>query len=103
MKDKRKKAREILFDEGKSEPLVLLGGSGRELSFEQVYATERGEEILCILRPIAKVDGLRPQDAIVFSLDEEGNFRAVKDQSLAEGVFAEFYEELGGMSGGGTK
>ena len=89
-----KNVKEILFDKNRSAALTLTDGAGSDLRFEQVYATEREGALYCILRPLAVVKGLDVQSAIVFSVDEAGKFRAVKDAALSEAIFSEYYEAV---------
>lgn len=87
-------AKKTLFDADERRPLTLHDGRGTKLDFEQVFAMERGEELYCILRPLALVEGLRPHAALVFSVDSEGVFRAVKEKQLSDEIFAEYYTAL---------
>lgn len=86
-------AYKTLFSD-EEQPLILENDRNVRIEFEQIFAMQRGEELYCILRPIACVEGLRPHAALVFSVDEEGVFRAVQEQRLSEEIFAEYYSAL---------
>ncbi len=88
------KLRKTLFDEENRDNLLLDNGNGLVMSFGQVYATEREDGIYCILRPLDSVEGLSPRAALVFSVDDDGVFRAVKDKKISEGVFKEYYKAV---------
>ena len=87
-------AREILIDGEHNEPLFLTNEEGKNFPFEQVYVAARCDALYCILRPLVRVEGLRPSAALVFSVDGEGKFRAVTDKEVSEEIFDEFYRAL---------
>lgn len=80
--------------------LALENESGRTINFKQVFATERGEDVYCILRPLTSVSGAADDAAFVFKVDGDGAFRAVKDEKISNAVFAEYYEALNGVQRG---
>lgn len=87
-------ARHTLFDADEKRPLTLKDSRGARIDFEQIFAMECGEELYCILRPLVPVKGLHPHAALVFSVDTEGVFRAVKEKPLSDEIFAEYYRAL---------
>ena len=86
--------REILFDEKQTRPILLDNGEGMMLTFQQIFAIERGGKLYCILRPQTDVEELDSRSALAFSVDGEGVFRAVKDKNLSKSIFAEYYKSL---------
>lgn len=87
-------AKKTLFDADEKKPLQLTNGCGIKIDFEQIFAMQHGEELYCILRPLARVEGLKPHAALVFSVDREGVFRAVKEKQRSDEIFAEYYRAL---------
>lgn len=91
--------RDLLFDKGQNEPIALVSASGKQMKFEQIYAAQFEGNMYCILRPLARVEGLRAQSALAFLVDAEGNLHAVKDRELSQKLFKEYYDALGGAQG----
>lgn len=87
-------ARKILFDAAERQPLTLKNAQEKEIEFEQIFAVESGEKIYCILRPLTGIEGLSVHAALVFSVDENGVFRVVRDKRLSEEIFAKYYSAL---------
>lgn len=87
-------AYQTLFDATEKQPLTLKNADGISIEFEQIFATEKGREIFCILRPLANIEGLSFHAALVFSVDKKGVFRAVNDKQLSEEIFAEYYSTM---------
>ena len=86
--------REILFDEKQTKPILLDNGDGLMITFQQIFAMERGGKLYCILRPQTEIEELDSRSALAFSVDGEGVFRAVKDKDLSKSIFAEYYKSL---------
>lgn len=87
--------KKILFDKKNTAPLLLNNGNGTVISFEQIFAVKRKKKIYCILRPLAPVNGVSSQTAFVFSVDDNGVFRAVDDAELTGSIFTEYYKTFG--------
>lgn len=82
---------EILFNEGKTSPLILDNGTGIGVAFERVFAVEHNQKPYCILKPLIDIEGLDDHSALVFRVDENGVFHAVKDKRLTKRIFSEYY------------
>lgn len=83
-----------LFDQAENRPLVLKNDAGTTLGFEQIYATERDDGVYCILRPLAVIVDATPQTAFVFEVTRDCVFKAVKNKSISDKIFAEYYEAI---------
>ena len=84
-------AYQILFDATERQPITLKNDQDARVDFEQIFAIEREGRIFCILRPLTNIEGLSVHAALVFSVDEDGVFRAVREKQLSEEIFAEYY------------
>lgn len=84
----------MLFDADEKQPLTLTDGCGATIEFEQIFVRQCGEELFCILRPLAYIEELPSHAALVFSVDKEGVFRAVREKPLSDEIFAEYYKAL---------
>lgn len=89
-----RKIREMLFNEETPAPLALDNGEGLKMFFKQIFAVELDGVLYCILKPFVRVEGLNAHNALVFWVDGEGVFRAVKGKAVADRVFAEYYKSL---------
>ncbi len=95
MKDKSYECiRRTLFDANEREPITLKNRQRNQIDFEQIFAVQRKGGLYCILRPLAPIEGLGVHAALVFSVDTKGIFRAVKEKSLSDAIFAEYYGAL---------
>ena len=95
MKDKNfEYVRGVLLDSAENTPLRLKNGDGAELNFEQVFAVEHEDALYCILRPLFRVEGLGTHVALAFTVDARGVFRAVKEKSVSDRIFGEYYSAL---------
>lgn len=89
---------DILLDEDNKEPIVLVDGDGRKLSFEQIAVIPYNEKVYCVLKPIDKIDNVADDEAIVFYVDEQEGKEPVllveTDEKVAMDVFEEYYNLL---------
>ncbi len=93
---------DILTDEDNHDPITLVDGDGKQLTFEQVAViphTVDGEaRLYCILKPLDPIDGIADDEAIVFLVDsnDEGDdiIRVEEDEAVARQVFDEYYDLL---------
>ena len=80
---------DILLDEDNKDPIVLVDGQGKKLSFEQIAVIPYNNKIYCVLKPI---------DKIVFFVDEQEGKEPVlmveTDEKVAMDVFDEYYNLL---------
>ena len=89
---------DVLLDEDNKEPIVLIDGSGKKLSFEQIAVIPFNDKLYCVLKPIDKLDNVADDEAIVFYVQEEEGKEPVlmveTDEKVAIDVFEEYYNLL---------
>lgn len=89
---------DVLLDEENKEPIVLIDGSGKKLSFEQIAVIPFNDKLYCVLKPIDKLDNVADDEAIVFYVQEEEGKEPVlmveTDEKVAIDVFEEYYNLL---------
>ena len=102
---KKVKAREeqpdivdVLLDENNKDPIVLVDGNGKKLTFEQIAVIPFNDKLYCVLKPVDKIDGVADDEAIVFYVQEEVGKAPVlmveTDEKVAMDVFDEYYNLL---------
>ena len=89
---------DILLDEDNKDPIVLVDGQGKKLSFEQIAVIPYNNKIYCVLKPIDKIENVQEDEAIVFFVDEQEGKEPVlmveTDEKVAMDVFDEYYNLL---------
>ncbi len=89
---------DVLLDENNKDPLVLVDGKGKQLSFEQIAVIPFKEKLYCVLKPIDKIENVNDDEAIVFYVHEEAGKEPVlmveTDEKTAMDVFEEYYNLL---------
>ena len=89
---------DVLLDHDNTDPIVLMGGDGRKISFEQVAVIPYDSNLYCILKPLDKIEGVGEEDAIVFLVDTDETgasvVRVEEDMEIAEIVFDKYYDLL---------
>lgn len=86
------------MDEDNKDPIVLVDGQGKKLSFEQIAVIPYNNKIYCVLKPIDKIENVQDDEAIVFFVDEQEGKEPVlmveTDEKVAMDVFDEYYNLL---------
>ena len=88
---------DILLDEENKEPIVLVDGNGKRISFEQIAVIPYKERIYAVLKPVDAIEGIADDEAIVFFVDESGEepvLMVETDEKTAIAVFDEYYNLL---------
>ncbi|MBP3431691.1 MAG: DUF1292 domain-containing protein [Clostridia bacterium] len=89
---------DVLLDEDNKEPIVLVDGNGRKLSFEQIAVIPYNDKLYCVLKPIDEIENVQDDEAIVFFVDEQKGQEPVlmveTDEKVAIEVFEEYYNLL---------
>ena len=88
---------DILLDEDNKEPIVLVDGKGKRISFEQIAVIPYKERIYAVLKPVENIEGIADDEAIVFYVDatgEEPVLMVETDEKTAIAVFDEYYNLL---------
>ncbi len=89
---------DVLMDEDNKDPIVLMDGNGKKLSFEQIAVIPYNDKLYCVLKPIDKIENVKDDEAIVFYVQErEGQdpvLMVEADEKVAMDVFDEYYDLL---------
>ena len=89
---------DVLLDENNREPITLVDGKGKKLSFEQIAVIPHNDKLYCVLKPIDKIENVQDDEAIVFFVHEEAGKAPVlmveTDEKVAMDVFDEYYNLL---------
>ncbi len=88
---------DVLLDMDNKDPIVLVDGSGKKISFEQIAVIPYNDKIYCVLKPIDKIDNVQDDEAIVFYVDEKDGQKVLMvetDEKVAISVFDEYYNLL---------
>lgn len=88
---------DVLLDMDNKDPIVLIDGNGKKISFEQIAVIPYNEKIYCVLKPIDKIDNVQDDEAIVFYVDEKDGQKVLMvetDEKVAISVFDEYYNLL---------
>lgn len=89
---------DILLDEENREPIELIDGNGKKLTFEQIAVIPHNDKLYCILKPITPIDNVGEDEAIVFYVAEEKGkdpvLQVETDERVALDVFEEYYALL---------
>lgn len=97
MAEKEKSPIEILLDQENNENIKLYDEKNNCVEFEQVAIIPIDEKIYAILRPVAGLDGVGEDEALVFSIeevDEEDCLVVVDDDAVVDAVFEQYYKLL---------
>ena len=89
--------KDVLQDNQNTENITMYNDKGEPVEFSQIAVIPKKKELYCILKPVTHVEGIAPNEAIVFKVvdDAEGlSYLSVEtDEKTAEKVFDE-YEKL---------
>lgn len=89
---------DILLDENNRDPISLVDGNGRRLTFEQIAVIPYKEKLYCVLKPVDKLENIQDDEAIVFYVEEKEGEEPVlmveTDEKVAMDVFDEYYNLL---------
>ncbi len=95
MSEKNESIVDKLLDENNNENLKLYDEKNNCVEFEQVAIIPIQDRVYVILRPIAGVQGVEEDEAVVFSIeevDDEECLIVVDDESIVDNVFAQYHE-----------
>ena len=89
---------DVLLDEDNKDPIILVDGNGKKITFEQIAVIPFNDKLYCVLKPVDKIDGVADDEAIVFYVQEEAGKAPVlmveTDEKVAMDVFDEYYNLL---------
>lgn len=86
-----------LFDEENEDNIILYDENNNEVEFEQVAIIPIGEEVYAMLKPVAPMEGVADDEALVFQLceiDDEEMLSIVTDEKVVDAVFEIYYDLL---------
>jgi uncharacterized protein YrzB (UPF0473 family) len=89
---------EALLDAEDNSPIVLFDEKDNEVEFEQVALIPYKNKAYAILKPVKEIEGVKEDEAIVFSLLEDENgedlLSVETDEAVITTVFDEYYKLL---------
>lgn len=91
--EKTVNAIDALFDENNSDNIVLYNEKEEPVEFEQVAIIPLDEVVYAILKPTAKIDGVKDDEAFAFEIiasDNDESLRLVEDEKIIDKVFEEY-------------
>lgn len=87
---------DVLLDQENTDPIALALEDGRIIHFEQVAVIPmkvNGEQVLhCLLRPIDEIEGIGPDQAILFYLDMDDDGNDILAVQADEEIIQEAYQ-----------
>lgn len=96
MSDERngKGLRDVLLDPCDKDVLVLVNEHGVRVAFKQIFSVMIKRTLYCIMSPIALVEGLDEDSALVFQLHRDQTLKAVADRDVSDHVFERYYNAI---------
>ena len=88
---------DMLLDENNTENIKLYNEENQEVEFEQIALVPIENKTYAILKPVASMEGIAEDEALVFVIDEiddEDCLVIVEDDSIVDQVFEEYYKML---------
>lgn len=88
---------DMLLDENNTDNIKLYNEDNQEVEFEQIALVPIEEKTYAILKPVANMEGIAEDEALVFVIDEiddEDCLVIVEDDSIVDKVFEEYYKML---------
>ncbi|HBO48941.1 MAG TPA: DUF1292 domain-containing protein [Clostridiales bacterium] len=86
-----------MLDENNTDNIKLYNEDNQEVEFEQIALVPIEEKTYAILKPVANMEGIAEDEALVFVIDEiddEDCLVIVEDDSIVDKVFEEYYKML---------
>ena len=97
LKEKTVNAIDALFDENNSDNIVLYNEKEEPVEFEQVAIIPLDEVVYAILKPTAKIDGVKDDEAFAFEIiasDNDESLRLVEDEKIIDKVYDYFSKAI---------
>ena len=88
---------DMLLDENNTENIKLYNEENQEVEFEQIALVPIENKTYAILKPVADMEGIAEDEALVFVIDEiddEDCLVIVEDDAIVDQVFEEYYKML---------
>ena len=88
---------DMLLDENNTDNIKLYNEDNQEVEFEQIALVPIEEKTYAILKPVANMEGIADDEALVFVIDEiddEECLVIVEDDAIVDKVFEEYYQML---------
>ena len=94
MNDEKDFLDEEEYEEGDEEIITLATPDGEEVDFTQIATVEFEGNLYVIMQPVELFEGMDEDEALVFSVTDEGEedsrFDVVTDERVIDGVFGEY-------------
>lgn len=88
---------DMLLDENNTDNIKLYNEENQEVEFEQIALVPIDNKTYAILKPVAVMEGIAEDEALVFVIDEiddEDCLVIVDDDATVDKVFEEYYKML---------
>lgn len=88
---------DMLLDEENTDNIKLYNEDNQEVEFEQIALVPIEDKTYAILKPVATMEGIADDEALVFVIDEiddEDCLVIVEDDTIIDKVFEEYYKML---------
>lgn len=89
---------EQLLDPDDNSPITLRSETGELIEFEQIALIFLGDDPYLLMRPLSEVEGMSPNEALVFSLiqceDGDCDLEVVDDDAIVDQVFEHYHDLL---------
>ena len=88
---------DMLLDENNTDNIKLYNEDNQEVEFEQIALVPIEEKTYAILKPVANMEGIAEDEALVFvidEIDEEDCLVIDEEESIDDKVFEEYYKML---------
>ena len=86
-----------IYDENNTDTIILYNEENEAVEFEQIALIPMDETDFVILHPVAEMEGVADDEALVFAIEEVDGEEAlviVDDDEVIDAVFAEYYDML---------
>lgn len=88
---------DMLLDGENTDNIKLFNEDNEEVEFEQIALVPLEDKTYAILKPVANLEGIGEDEALVFVIDEiddEDCLVIVEDDEIIDRVFADYYQML---------
>ena len=94
MNDNEKDLLNEELEEGEEDIITLATPDGEEVDFTQIATVEFEGSLYVIMQPVELFEGMDEDEALVFSVTDDGEedsrFDVVTDERVIDGVFGEY-------------
>lgn len=87
---------DVLTDENNTDPIYMYNDRGEQIEFEQIAVIPCDDDLYCVLKPVTKLQGVAPDEAVAFKVERDENgesfLKVVEDELIAISVFDKYYD-----------